>query len=364
MKENTMCAILGFITTNPNKKNVKKLHDLYNSLDIRGRDACGIAIYRPWEKPKKKFLVSKKAIPVNRWLTEIFPKYEKDIGKSPLVVGHIRAQTQGTPKNPHNNHPVIGNKYLLTHNGSVTTTSRLDSYGYKGEVDTEIIVSYLEKDGFDGLKQIHGSAGIAFVDFLANPPQLYLWSHDQTFYLGMKEGGSEYWWSSLDRPLTQVSDAYNLIFSALNIAKFPEDKLLTIKFGDGRLAFKNLGEYEGQKAVYTYDRGVRQSRSFQSGIRKEIYSLPVHLMEGTEPLAHFIYGWNPKSKKFVIDIDLCEKEKIKPYLNSREIENLDYNDDWPDELFAFDQHNWKVFNKAVGVQTVAMALTFINGKDD
>lgn len=357
-----MCAILGFITTKPHKDNAKKLHDLYDALDIRGRDACGIAIYRPWEKEaKKKFIISKKAIPVNRWLKEIFPYYIKDIERSPLVVGHIRAQTQGTPKDPHNNHPVTGNKYLLTHNGSVTTTPRIEDYNYKGEVDTEIIVSYLEKKGFDGLKDIHGVASIAFVDFIANPPILYLWSHNQTFYLGMKEIGQEYWWSSTDTGLDKVSDTHNLIFSNMRTAKFPEDRLLTLGFEEKELVFKSLGEYKGQAAIYSYS-NTSYNRAYQK--QDKINAIPVHMMEGAEEGVEFLYAWNTNLRRYILDIEYCKENKVRPYLDEEDLKDIDYINTWPKESCVFDQHNWRVVNTAVGLQSVALARTMIDLEEE
>jgi hypothetical protein len=351
-----MCAILGFMTRHPNKRNVEKLRGLYDTLDVRGRDATGIAIYRPWKKDeKKKFLIAKKAIPTDKWLKECFPKFEEDIARSPLVIGHIRAQTQGTPKDPHNNHPVTSKTYLLTHNGSVNTTPRIKNYPYKGEVDTEIIVSYLEEKGFDGLKDIKGSAGIAFADFSISPPKLYLWAHNQTFYLGMADKGDEFWWSSTDTGVFKVCEPVKFFFTNMKVAKFPENELFKLEFAKGGLAFKNLGEYRGQNATYTYSRNTNTGRNWQ---RKsaDIISIPTHMMEDVEEGAELLYVWSTKESRYVLDAEFCEENKVRPYLDEDALEDLEYNDGyWPTEACRFDQHNWRVFNAAVGVQSVALA---------
>jgi len=368
-----MCAILGFYTENPSEKHVKKLESLFDSMDVRGRDATGVAIFRPWEK-KKRFLVSKKAIPVARYMKECFPKLRKEAARSPLVVGHIRAQTQGSPKDANNNHPVIGPSYFVTHNGTVATTPRVESYNYRGEVDTEIIVSLLESEGIEGLKKVQGTAAIAFVKFTAKTPVVNLWSHDQTFYVAHDESTGTYWWASTESALDKIAGFKNLIFPDLDIVKVPEDELFNICFSrSSKLQIKSLGELEGKKAVYDYSNrrdwdgysgsyGSPYHQSYEA--KSAVTSLPAHLVDGVEEDVVELYLWSNKDSKFILNEKYVEDKKIRPHLNQDDLDKLTYvSSGWPEEHLRFDQHNWRIVNKAAGLQMLAMARAMGEDQD-
>lgn len=127
---------------------------LYKST-IRGGDATGIALISVTNA-----MVLKHHIPGRTFVetdafensTEKFfdmSKRETDDTRPLVVLGHNRAQTQGTYLNKHNNHPIITNQIIGVHNGMIGNDHILfNSYGNKitrkAEVDSEIIFRLID----------------------------------------------------------------------------------------------------------------------------------------------------------------------------------------------------------------------------
>lgn len=161
-----MCGIGGFIKERDVDDGFLRrlIIDLTNKLQVRGSDATGIYTSSKDGDIRKSNVAADK-----------FYDWPDTYGDITFV--HTRMATGGSPTNNNNNHPVSGDNIVLVHNG-IVWMDRLDGYPYKGEVDTEIIVSYIERLGINkGLSGIAGSAAVAFCN-KSNPDKAYLFSYD------------------------------------------------------------------------------------------------------------------------------------------------------------------------------------------
>ena len=153
---------------------------LFASTEERGTDAAGLC----WDNGHeiRYYKGNLQATDLLRKIKEGNIITKDTIGK--WAFGHARWATDGTPDNNKNNHPVISRdkRVALVHNG-ILSMNRLENYKYKGEVDTEVLVSYIATNGIkEALKKVRGSAAIiCFYDDTYNPEysenRLYLWKH-------------------------------------------------------------------------------------------------------------------------------------------------------------------------------------------
>lgn len=115
-------------------------------------------------------------------------------------LGHCRAATHGDPQDNRNNHPHVGQRYALVHNGIITNVEDLqDRYSLElqSQCDSEVILRLIETqaDPLNGLslalRAVRGSMAVALYDqqadsvwlasnggrslWLAHLPQLRIW---------------------------------------------------------------------------------------------------------------------------------------------------------------------------------------------
>lgn len=240
-----MCGIFGFVTSNPSKENLEMFTDLCHLSAVRGTDSTGIAIVS-----KNKLIIDKEPIPSPEFIKKRLPKYEGAIAKSNLVIGHTRKWTQGKPNDNNNNHPVISDNWILVHNGMCSSMDRIKGYPYKGEVDSEILLSYVEKHGiFEGLSYLQGYAAIASIN-IKKLDSLFLWRHKEDIYIGYDRNKETlFFCSSEDIAETGLANEL-LLFSTYQIREVPEDELYQISYNP--LSIIDLGEIEIKKPVYQY----------------------------------------------------------------------------------------------------------------
>lgn len=75
--------------------------------------------------------------------------------RSSAVIGHTRLATSGHPSDNVNNHPHVGRKWVIVHNGVITNAERFNRIG---ACDSEAILSALEKQPTqDAVKAIKGA---------------------------------------------------------------------------------------------------------------------------------------------------------------------------------------------------------------
>ena len=135
-----MCGIVGYI----GKESASKiLIDLTRSLEYRGYDSAGIAIY---DKNEDKFLIKKTTGTVDKIKQEVLNAIDGTTG-----ISHTRWATHGKINNK-NAHPQISsnNKILIVHNGIVENYQEIkndlvkNGYDFTSETDSEIIANLIE----------------------------------------------------------------------------------------------------------------------------------------------------------------------------------------------------------------------------
>lgn len=146
-----MCGIGGWIIKGPITDNVlvtQVLTDMMLRLQSRGKDAAGIYT------SLGDGIVNKAPGPAYK-----FQGYPEAYGQATFI--HTRAATQGSPADNNNNHPIVSDSYVMVHNG-ILHMKRLNGYPYRGEVDSEVLLSYIEAMGMqEALQKLQGSAAIA-----------------------------------------------------------------------------------------------------------------------------------------------------------------------------------------------------------
>ena len=173
-----MCGIVGYI----GKENASKiLIDLTRSLEYRGYDSAGIAIY---DNKKDKFLIKKTTGTIDKIKEEILDAIDGTTG-----ISHTRWATHGKINNK-NAHPQISsnNKILIVHNGIVENYQEIkndlvnNGYDFISETDSEVIANLVDfnlkklnlKDALEKtIDAITGSSSIVGID-IDNPNDIFL----------------------------------------------------------------------------------------------------------------------------------------------------------------------------------------------
>lgn len=173
-----MCGIVGYI----GKENASKiLIDLTRSLEYRGYDSAGIAIY---DNKKDKLLIKKTTGTIDKIKEEILDAIDGTTG-----ISHTRWATHGKINNK-NAHPQISsnNKILIVHNGIVENYQEIkndlvnNGYDFISETDSEVIANLVDfnlkklnlKDALEKtIDAINGSSSIVGMD-TDNPNDIFL----------------------------------------------------------------------------------------------------------------------------------------------------------------------------------------------
>ncbi len=241
-----ICGIFGFITDKPSVKNFKLLNQVMMLSAQRGTDATGIVVCT-----KGMTDIIKEPIDSVKFSEKYMEGLKEKISKSNLVIGHTRAWTQGTPKDNNNNHPINSKSYIMVHNGVCSSMNRIKEYPYQGEVDSEILLSYVETLGVvDGLKKLRGTASIAITELSGK--SVYLWRHSNPLYIGYDLGTKTIFFASTEDILKGGLANILSIFSSYQIRQLPEDVLSIITYEP--LDLQLLCALEPEKYSYIYDK--------------------------------------------------------------------------------------------------------------
>lgn len=163
-----MCGIAGFLSINLTDEEALKIATtLLLEQEERGKDATGI--YTDGRIVKAPL----KASDFIRYLPETFGK---------ITLLHNRSATKGSEWDNNNNHPLFSDNWVLIHNG-VLRMEKLATYKYMGEVDSEILLSYIETQGLpEALTKVEGSAAIAVIH--QKGKSIFLWRNSAPIILG------------------------------------------------------------------------------------------------------------------------------------------------------------------------------------
>lgn len=217
-----MCGILGYVTDHPSDKNYLMLRDLLYVSAARGTDATGIAVVG------KKTEIIKDGIPSDKFIKKYYLGAKESISKSKIVLGHTRLATQGHQRDNNNNHPILSRKYIMVHNGTCSTMDKIKDYPYKGTVDSEILLSYVEKKGFkDGLKELKGSAAVAII-CEDEPDAVYLWRHSNPLWVAYDPNAKVIFFASTEDILEEGLANLLNFFSSFQMREIAENILYKV----------------------------------------------------------------------------------------------------------------------------------------
>ena len=160
-----MCGIAGFCLNKEECVDAKKLSAaLLESIVERGRDATGAAWYnglkdeiRYTKAPVSAYVFKSTHVP-------LIPSGVKN------VILHTRFATQGSPKNEHNNHPIVVGNLVGVHNGHISNDKELlkqyPNHKRIGEVDSEaaFVMAKYDENPLEVFPDIVGRAALAWID--------------------------------------------------------------------------------------------------------------------------------------------------------------------------------------------------------
>ena len=243
-----MCGIGGFIKAGKvsNGFTLSVVQALVRGLEDRGRDATGVFT------SVGLGVVRKSPVPASE-----FKDYPEGYGRVTLV--HTRQATVGDPKDNHNNHPIVGPKYVMVHNGCCPSLKRVDGYKYLGEVDSEILLSYIETYGIkDGLKKFEGSAAVAFCE-KSSPSKVYFWKWHSPLWLAWVNGYGCVFASTREilnnRVLRQKWAKYKGLFTWAYIYEMCEGDLVTLDLATMKFSRKTVNGASDSRAALWGDNG-------------------------------------------------------------------------------------------------------------
>ena len=183
-----MCTILGSVGTVSNlpSRLRQEYHEFMSCLfscgELRGRDASGF-----WAWRDNHYLTEKRPIPAQDLIYRSMQWKSLRFNPPSICIAHTRSTTDGDPNVNSNNHPHIGSRTVMVHNGMVASFESIAKhYGFemKTSCDSEILIHLAEskpkiEDGLEHMmKTVNITSGFAsvataFVD-RKNPNNLYL----------------------------------------------------------------------------------------------------------------------------------------------------------------------------------------------
>jgi len=187
-----MCGVFGAIGDNITKELIK---DGLLFTQERGKDATGLY------QPKAGILKSNDK-------AEEFIKSPlmNQVVEDKMVLGHCRQWTAGKPCNNENNHPFEGSQYILVHNGTCPFMDKIEDYPYKGECDSEILLSHIETYGFiGGLSLLRGTASLLMAP-TDRSHKMWIWRDTSPLFVGYNE----------EKNLIVVTSTLNIMKSVVN----------------------------------------------------------------------------------------------------------------------------------------------------
>ena len=141
-----MCGIFGYVGNIPPSK-WSIAHKFISKLAVasqsRGTDATGFAAR--W--PKNKIVVDKSPQRAEYFVNTSFKLKDLSSEMPTSFVGHTRLGTGSTPLINNNNHPFLGDRFCMVHNGIIPSWkdfSEKNNIDMLSETDSEIILRVIE----------------------------------------------------------------------------------------------------------------------------------------------------------------------------------------------------------------------------
>lgn len=254
-----MCGIGGIYFHDPAQNPFKEkefstmIDSMLKGIESRGRDATGIAAV----SKTGQLHIEKADLEASN-----FSLWRSDVPRNAqTVLLHTRYATQGTPMNLDNNHPILYDDVLVTHNGHISNDDELfkeEELERKAQVDSEIIAALFQKHGIDKahipLQKLDGNMAVAVSD-LRKPNTLVLaksWHSPLEYYLS-KQG--IIWASTKSTIQDALEDSLNFKIKYGDIDSLQAGEILLLENGScEKLQFKSyVKPYEKKSYSYSWD---------------------------------------------------------------------------------------------------------------
>ena len=211
-----MCGIGGIFMPQGEQFPVDDVQYLWQLLEDRGTHAAGIC-YR-WTDSDKD-IVSKSDVPASDLISIV----ERCAGyNTTYAFFHTRYTTQGSTSYNGNNHPVVSQDIILTHNGVIQDKPIFEQLGVKPihKVDTEALNAALRHRSTSWLADnVQGSVSIAWVDITQNQEKVHLFTNGgNPLVVARLTNGTVVWASTLEH----IQEAFHNIEHSFNAEPFKQ----------------------------------------------------------------------------------------------------------------------------------------------
>lgn len=192
-----MCGIGGIMVTQGSEMPVGEVKALWSLLEDRGTHAAGVSW--AWENADEPVVFK-----APRSAGKMTDKIDMVAGSNSIYAFfHTRYTTQGSTSNNGNNHPVVSNDFIVTHNGVLRNDSWVFNFTQQPkshQVDTEAINAGLRYGGIGWVADnIQGSMSIAWVDITQNHEEVNLFTNGgNPLVIARVNGGQVVWASTLE----------------------------------------------------------------------------------------------------------------------------------------------------------------------
>jgi len=301
-----MCGIGGYYRTGISKTNAPKwakpaMRRLWDALQSRGSDASGIAYESP--TGTRHF---KRDIPAFE-LSPLGTNMAFGMNRGPQwVMLHTRASTHGSPEENKNNHPLMGHKLALCHNGVVYNKDEVLKHFNtvaQREVDTEAILVALKNGGINAVsKHLKGSMSISW----AKGKTMHLWTNGQSPLVIGELYNGDFMYASTDELLMTTSLKFKNVYDAKKgyLYKFTPAGLRVSKtyFREQKktnVSWRSLSRFE-ESPRFTYRHQQKLVVPKTNYIQKKVKTV-CNPSEQTDVEWEAVYGdwraWSKKSKQ-------------------------------------------------------------------
>ena len=327
-----MCGIGGYYRTGISKTTAPKwakpaMRRLWDALQSRGSDASGIAYESP--TGTRHF---KRDIPAFE-LSPLGTNMAFGMNRGPQwVMLHTRASTHGSPEVNRNNHPLMGHKLALCHNGVVynkdAVLKQFNTVAQR-EVDTEAILIALKNGGINAVaKHVEGSMSISW----AKGKTMHLWTNGKSPLVIGELYNGDYMYASTDELLMSTNLKFKNVYDAKkgHLYKFTPVGLRVSKtyFKESKIksnfSWRDLSGFETSTTPrFTYTRPAKKDNK-----RKTL----------VVPKANYIH-----KKKKLRHRDVCNpKEQSK-----KTVCNPSFDADYDWDLVYGDWRTWEKKSKQI-----------------
>lgn len=218
-----MCAISGYYCFKETRPCKEKLEAMLLEGGTRGDKATGIGYF----KDAKTFIVNKFPISAEKFIeTTIWKDF---IPTSPIMIMHNRMPTQGDISNNDNNHPLIINRVVMIHNGTIYNEVALfkdhPKWERKAEVDSEILGHILNEGEYkELLGEVRGTYATASIH-LDRPKELLLLRRTSPLKFVYDKRDDILYFASTEYMLAKVIDEVDLTCRGFKLS-FPDHRFI------------------------------------------------------------------------------------------------------------------------------------------